>query len=291
MQILTENDPRYPKRLRETYHPPKKLYVRGNADILNEPQIAIVGSRHPTPIGLENAKQFAYLLSKAGLIITSGLAMGIDGAAHQGAIEAQCPTIAILANGLDFIYPKRHETMANTIIKSGGALLSEWPPGTPARAPHFPQRNRIISGMSIGTLVVEATLRSGSLITARLAMEQNRDVFAIPGSIHSPQSEGCHSLINQGAKLVSDANAILEEIPFSPKAITAPIPERQALVLEKLDKPERLLLECVDFSPTTLEEIQQRSGLKRDEVNTILLSLEIKGYINKRMSGYLRLRS
>lgn len=209
--LLVWPDLDYPPLLREIPDPPVMLYVMGNRRVLSRPQLAIVGSRHPTPMGGENARAFAKSLAGAGLVITSGLALGIDGAAHRGAVEAGGKTIAVVGTGLDRVYPPRHRDLAHDIIRHG-ALVSEFPLGTPPKPENFPARNRLISGLSLGTLVVEAALQSGSLITARLATEQGREVFAIPGSIHSPQSRGCHALIRQGAKLVETAQDILEEL-------------------------------------------------------------------------------
>lgn len=285
MQIITFNDALYPQLLREIYNPPKKLFILGNPEILVQKQIAIVGSRRPTPLGLEIAHQFAFDLAQAGMIVTSGLALGIDGAAHRGCLAAKKPTIAVLACGLDYIYPPRHRDLAAEILDTGGALISEWPPGTKPLAAYFPQRNRIITGLSLGVLVVEASLKSGSLISARLAMEQNREVFAVPGSLHNPQAAGCHLLIGQGAKLVTQASEILVEtcgywVPAETIIVSSALP--------RLDSDQRMLLECVDFLPTPVEIILKRCGLKSGQFSSMLLSLEIKGYINKVTAGYIR---
>jgi DNA processing protein len=209
--LLVWSDPDYPPLLREIPDPPVMLYVMGDRRVLARPQLAIVGSRNPTPVGRENARAFAKSLAEAGLVITSGMALGIDGAAHRGALEAGGQTIAVAGTGLDRVYPPRHRDLAHDIARHG-ALVSEFPLGTPPRPENFPVRNRLISGLSLGTLVVEAALQSRALITARLATEQGREVLAIPGSIHSPQSRGCHALIRQGAKLVETARDILEEL-------------------------------------------------------------------------------
>lgn len=285
MQIITINDAVYPPLLREIYQPPKKLFVLGDVAALQQPQIALVGSRRPTPLGLEIAREFAYELANLGMIVTSGLALGIDGAAHQACVAAKKTTIAVLANGLDFIYPRQHRELAAAIIDNGGALVSEWPPGTKPLAAYFPQRNRIITGLSLGVLVVEASLKSGSLISARLAMEQDREVFAVPGSLHNSQAAGCHLLISQGAKLVTQGSEILAEIGGNwPKIQRA----CEQSITQRLDSAHRKLLECVDFSPTPAEIILNRCGLKGPEFSTMLLSLEIKGYINKVTAGYIR---
>lgn len=297
MQIQLLKNNFFPPLLREIYQPPNLLYVKGDAEILHKPQIALVGSRHPTPLGIETAHRFAVELSLAGWIVTSGLAAGIDGAAHRGAIDAKKPTIAVLAHGLDFIYPRRHQQLAQQILDHGGAIISEWPEGTPAHPAYFPQRNRIISGLSRGTLIIEATLKSGSLITARLAMEQNRDVFAVPGSIHSPQAQGCNWLINQGATLVSCVDDILRGLGVLVEGVNDLEPHfrgnsdrgNDAAAYSLLDSRHQLLLECVDFSPTAIESIARRSNLKTPDLSTMLLTLEVKGYIRKVTAGYLRI--
>ncbi|BBO60522.1 DNA-processing protein DprA [Mycoavidus sp. B2-EB] len=209
--FVTLADPTYPRMLLEIADPPALLYVKGRLELLHAPSLAIVGSRHGTPQGLANAKQLAHTLAHAGLTIVSGLALGIDGAAHRGALDSPCSTIAVAGTGIDLVYPARHHALAHEIAAQG-ALVSEWPLSTNARAQHFPQRNRLIAGLTQGVLVVEAALQSGSLITARLAGEMGREVFALPGSIHSPLAKGCHRLIKEGAKLVECAQDILDEI-------------------------------------------------------------------------------
>ncbi len=209
--LITLHDARYPTLLREIDDAPPMLFIQGDPTILNLPQIAIVGSRNPSASGRQTATDFAHFLASAGLAITSGLADGIDGAAHQGALETKNSTLAVTGTGLDRVYPAKHRELAHRIAEQG-ALISELPPGTPPIPANFPRRNRIISGLSLGTLVVEAAQKSGSLITARLATEQGREVFAIPGSIHNPLARGCHALIRQGAKLVETAGDILEEL-------------------------------------------------------------------------------
>ncbi|SFF22803.1 DNA protecting protein DprA [Fontimonas thermophila] len=210
-RALTLTDPEYPPLLHEIAQPPPLLFVQGDADWLALPQIAIVGARNATPQGIENAQAFAAELARRGLVVTSGLALGIDGAAHRGALAAGGGTIAVCATGLDRVYPARHKALAHEIA-AHGALVSEFPPGVGALAEHFPRRNRIISGLALGVLVVEAARESGSLITARFALEQGREVFAIPGSIHNPLARGCHALIRQGAKLVETVDDVLEEL-------------------------------------------------------------------------------
>lgn len=208
--IVTLNDPVYPPRLRDLYDPPPLLYVKGRLDLLHARGLAVVGSRRATPQGLADATRFARALSDAGLAIVSGLALGIDGAAHRGGLDGPSSTIAVIATGADLVYPARHRPLAHAIA-AHGAIVSEWPLGTPARAAHFPQRNRLIAALAVGVLVVEAAPRSGSLITARLANELGRDVFAMPGSIHAPLAQGCHALIRDGAKLTATPLDVLEE--------------------------------------------------------------------------------
>lgn len=210
-QIVTLADQDYPQRLLEIADPPCVLYVKGQIHLLQQPAIAIVGSRHATSEGIQNAMRFATTLSQAGLTVVSGLAQGIDGAAHEGALQGQGSTIAVMGTGANLVYPAAHHALAHRIAEKG-CLVTEYPLGTNAQAGHFPKRNRLISGLSQGVLVVEAAVASGTLITARMALEQSRDVFAIPGSIHSPLSKGCHQLIKQGAKLVESARDILEEL-------------------------------------------------------------------------------
>ncbi len=209
--LLTLGHPDYPTLLAELPDAPPLLFVHGDPGVLSLPQLAIVGSRNPTPGGESTARDFARHLAAAGVTVTSGLALGVDGAAHEGALDAEGVTVAVMGTGLDRVYPARHRDLAHRIAVRG-ALVSEFAPGTPPKGDHFPRRNRIISGLSLGTLVVEAALRSGSLITARLASEQGREVFAIPGSIHNPLARGCHALIRQGAKLVETGQDILDEL-------------------------------------------------------------------------------
>ena len=221
--LIPLGDPRYPRALLDSADPPILLYAQGRIELLQGDSIAVVGSRNPTPHGSDNAHAFSHHLSDAGLAIVSGLALGIDAAAHAGGLEGAGSTIAVIGTGLDRVYPRRNLSLAHRIAGSG-LIVSEYALGTPALAAHFPLRNRIIAGLARGTLVVEAALQSGSLITARLANEAGREVFAIPGSIHSPQSRGCHALIKQGAKLVETAHDILEELrlPGPPAAVASP---------------------------------------------------------------------
>jgi len=287
--LITLQDPEYPALLRETADPPAALFVHGDPMLLASPQIAIVGSRNPTTSGKSTAKEFARYLASAGITITSGLAIGIDGASHQGALEAHGSTIAVTGTGLDRVYPASHHTLAKQIAQQGGALVTEFPPGTPARAGHFPRRNRIISGLSLGVLVVEAALRSGSLITARQATEQGREVFAIPGSIHNPLARGCHAIIRQGAKLVETAQDIIEElgpllctlIPNEELGTETPDSEKTF----ETDPEYCQLLETIGYDPIPIDEIIAQSGLTAEAVSSMLLLLELEGYVSSAPGG------
>ena len=276
-QLIALGDPRFPQALLQTADPPLLLYVLGRAELLDAPSIAVVGSRNPTPQGLDNARAFAAHLSRGGYAVVSGLALGIDGAAHEGGLQGAGSTIAVVGTGLDRVYPKRHLELARRIA-ARGALVSEFGLGMPALAQNFPQRNRIIAGLSRGTLVVEAALQSGSLITARLAAEAGREVFAIPGSIHAPQSRGCHALIKQGAKLVDSARDILEEL--APSAAPAP-PEAPAA-----PRREGALLEALGHDPVSLDALVARTGWPPELLNAKLLELELEGLV-ARLPGQL----
>lgn len=291
--IITQSDPRYPALLRRIADPPPLLFTNGDASLLNEIQLAMVGSRNPTPSGKETARDFASHLAGVGLTITSGLALGIDGASHRGALEAGGSTIAVLGTGPDRIYPARHRDLAHEIVDSGGLLVSEFPPGTPPVASNFPRRNRIISGLALGTLVVEAALRSGSLITAHLAAEQGREVFAIPGSIHHPLARGCHKLIREGARLVEGANDILEELaPQLHSCLEAELPSEENLAgAVELDEDYRYLMECMGHGPTSIDTLVERSGLTPEMVSSMLLMLELKGVVASVAGGYMMANS
>ena len=286
--LLPFTDSRYPALLRASPHAPIALYVAGNLEVLSEPQLAIVGSRNPSPQGRETAFDFAEFLARQGLTITSGLAAGIDTAAHRGALAAQGNTLGVLGSGLDVIYPPNNWQLSQEIIRYG-ALLSEFPLGTPARRSHFPQRNRIIAGLALGTLVVEAARQSGSLITARLAGELGREVFAIPGSIHNPMSRGCHQLIRQGAKLTETAADILSELNFSAffadKPPTTSHPGTQANPEAGMDKDHKILLDALGFDPTDLDVLVVRSGFKTDAVSSMMLILELEGHVKAAPGG------
>jgi len=278
-RTLTLGDTDYPPLLLQTADPPLLLYVQGRASLLAAPSLAVVGSRNPTAQGADNARAFACQLGLDGLAVVSGLALGIDGAAHEGALAAPAGTVAVVGTGLDRVYPARHRTLAHRISEAG-ALVSEYAPGTPALAPNFPQRNRIIAGLSLGTLVVEAALRSGSLIAARLAAEAGREVFAVPGSIHSPLSKGCHALIKQGAKLVESAADIVDELrgrrhaPAEPGPMPAPHP----------------LLDALGDDPVTLDALLARTGLPTPELGARLLELELDGRVARLPGGLYQRR-
>jgi DNA processing protein len=272
--LVTWTDADYPPLLRQIPDPPVALYVIGDRRLLARAQLAIVGSRNPTPAGRENAQAFARSLAAAGLTITSGLALGIDGAAHRGALDAGGTTLAVTGTGLDRVYPPRHRELAHEIA-AHGALVTEFPLGTPPRPENFPIRNRLISGLSLGTLVVEAALKSGSLITARLATDQGREVFAVPGSIHSPQARGCHALIRQGAKLVETAQDILEELGALAQIVAPSI----APAPTDLDARASALLDCLGYDPVGVDALIARSGLTAEIVSSMLLQLELRGLV------------
>jgi len=288
--LLTLEDPRYPPYLKEIAQAPPVLFVAGEPRHLSAPQLAMVGTRHPTAGGRENARAFASHLARAGLTITSGLALGIDGICHEAALGAGGPSVAVAGHGLDRIYPARHHGLAHRIVAQG-ALVSEFPIGVAPAAGLFPRRNRLISGLSLGTLVVEATVRSGSLITARFAMEQGREVYAIPGSIHNPGARGCHHLIRQGAKLVETADHVLEEIPPLEAGPVVPEGGTSAGELE-LDGEYRRVLAALGHDPTPIDTIIERSGLTTEAVSSMLLILELHGHVALDGHGqYTRLKA
>jgi len=281
-QVTTLADAHYPAALLNTADPPLMLYLHGQPEVLDHPRkLAIVGSRNPTPQGETNARQFARSLGEAGVCVVSGLALGVDGAAHAGALEGGGPTIAVVGTGLDTVYPRRHEALAGRIAERG-LLISEYPLGTPPLAANFPRRNRIIAGLSQGTLVVEAAVRSGSLITARCAAEQGREVFAIPGSIHAPQSRGCHALIRQGAKLVESAQDILEDL-----RIAEPSDEHRAEP-DRAAAPVNDLLRAVGHDPVSFDALQARTGLDTATLQARLLELELDGEVGRMPGGLLQ---
>ncbi|MEI6066388.1 MAG: DNA-processing protein DprA [Methylococcaceae bacterium] len=285
--VITFNDASYPAQLKEIADPPPLLFVRGNPDLLSYPQIAIVGSRNPSSLGEETAFNFAKTLSRHGFVITSGLALGIDAASHRGALNAKGYTVAVTGTGLDRIYPARHKELATEIVNTG-VMISEFPPGTTAKANHFPRRNRIISGLCQGLLVVEAAKQSGSLITARMALEQNREVFAIPGSIHNPLARGCNALIREGAKLVETTQDILEELNqyYQQDDKITPITMESILDLE-----QQTLLNHVMFSPTSIDKLVENTGESVEVISSMLLILELQGYLEATAGGcYMRVK-
>ena len=286
--IVPFTDARYPGTLRRLERRPIALYVAGNADVLNDPQLAIVGSRNPTRAGCDTAFELAESLAERGLGITSGLADGIDSAAHRGALKAHGITIAVLGSGIDIVYPRTNRALS-TEIQSRGALISEFPLGTPPRRENFPQRNRIIATMSLGTLVVEAARRSGSLITARLAADHDREVFAVPGSIRNPLSRGCHELIRRGAKLTETTSDILSELNFSaffeasrraPEGL-----ETASVVAAGMDKEHKILLDALGFDPADLDVLVVRTGFKPEAVSSMMLILELEGHVQAAPGG------
>jgi DNA processing protein len=285
--FLAPDDKDFPRRLGELSDGPSGLFVQGCRDVLNDPMIAVVGSRNPSPSGLENAFEFSAYLSRCGLAVVSGLALGVDGRAHQGALEGGSPTIAVCGNGLDRVYPPQHRDLAAAIVEQG-ALVSEFPPGMPPRRENFPRRNRIISGLSLGVLVVEAGLRSGSLISARLAGEQGREVFAIPGSIHNPMAKGCHLLIKQGAKLVESAADILSELrSVIDLRAGADNAERDELeeATPQLSDDYAEFLELCGHDPFSVDQMVARTKLTSAEVSSMLLILELQGLVESGPGG------
>ncbi|PKO41406.1 MAG: DNA-protecting protein DprA [Betaproteobacteria bacterium HGW-Betaproteobacteria-3] len=307
--LVALGDPAYPQALLNIEDPPLLLYRLGQLDgKQNQPQapeesqkfaieseaneafhgLAIVGSRNPTPQGEANARQFARSLAGAGLTVVSGLALGVDGAAHEGALEGAAPgqlaTLAVVGTGLDRVYPKKHRDLAHRIAQRG-QLISEYPLGTPPLAPNFPRRNRIISGLARGTLVVEAAVKSGSLITARMALEQGKDVFAIPGSIHSTQSRGCHALIKQGAKLVESAQDVLEELRWPGVSAVGAAPAPADGTHAPPDPDDTVLLERLGFDPVSLDALVARTGLDAASLQARLLTLELDGQVARLPGG------
>ena len=277
-RIVTFADDAYPRLLLEIHDPPPLLYVKGNPALLDHASLAVVGSRNATQQGRSNAEAFARELSAGGFTIISGLALGIDAAAHTGGLAALSSSIAVVGTGLDIVYPARNRGLAHRLAEAG-ALVSEFALGTPALASNFPRRNRLISGLARGCLVVEAALKSGSLITARCALDQGREVFAVPGSIHSPLSKGCHLLIKQGAKLAESSQDILEELG-------ATIHDRSSAIAS-VDEiaPEHPLLGALGFDPIDLDTLCQRSGLTPDTASAMLLTLELAGVVSRLPGG------
>jgi len=282
-RLLFHYEDLYPPLLRQIDSAPPVLYVRGEVKALSLPQVAVVGSRNATPAGLENAWLFSRELAKSGIAINSGLALGIDGAAHKGALDVDGITVAVLGTGVDRIYPRGHQALAEQIVANGGAIVSEYPMGTQPHAGNFPRRNRVITGLSMGTLVVEAAIRSGSLISARLALEQDREVYAIPGSIHSPVSRGCHALIKQGAHLVESAADIINQLqgPLAYQAELAFTDEAQEPKDELAGVSEsgvKVIL-AMGFDFCNLDQLSLTTNMGIGEISAELLQLELKGFV------------
>ncbi|MBU2986703.1 DNA-processing protein DprA [Saccharophagus degradans] len=288
----------YPELLREIKRTPPLLYVKGCPASLNFPQVAIVGSRKPTPAGRDTAQAFGSDLAKSGFTITSGLAMGIDAAAHEGAVKVKGRTIAVIGTGIDSVYPQRNSALASEIIANGGAIVSEFPLGTDPQPQNFPQRNRIVSGLSFGVVVVEAAVKSGSLISARYALQQNRELFAVPGSIHNPLSRGCHALIKEGAKLVETSQDIVDELggflsrqrdllDIYKQPAENSLPKHDELIANDLEDD---VLAKLDYSPTPIDALAERTKKPIGEVMSCLLTMELKGLVANLGAGYMRLR-
>lgn len=282
--IVTYFDDEYPSQLKEISSPPLLLFVYGQLSSISTPQIAIVGARNATPLGLECAYNFGRDLVQAGVTVTSGLALGIDGKSHMGALAGNGVTLAVLGTGVNNIYPKRHRKLADEIVEHG-AIVSEFWPNTPARAENFPKRNRLISGLSLGTLVIEAAIKSGSLITAKFALEQNREVFAIPGSINNPMAQGCHHLIKQGAILVDCVDDILSTLELS---LPRPMMNSQKELPISNSSKQHPLLMHIDFDITPIDTLVERSGLAVDSLLATLLELEMAGDVISVSGGYIR---
>lgn len=299
--LLTILDAAYPENLRQIYSAPTVLFAKGDIHLLQHSQLAIVGSRNPTPAGLQIAKQYAEFLATQGLVITSGLASGIDGMAHQSVLEVSGKTIAVIGTGCDVIYPKHHTGLTEKIINNG-LLISEFPLGTPPQPLNFPQRNRIISGLSLGTFVVEASIRSGSLITARYALEQGREVFAMPSSVHNPMAKGCHWLIKQGATLVESVEDIWQQIqqqhlnlatsrpPSNQTKNRIPLDFTQTNphISKQLTELQHRLLNVMGFDRWNIETLSQQISLNIEQLSVVLLELELLGCIEAVPGGYQR---
>lgn len=288
-RIICFSDAEFPPQLLEIASPPFMLFCRGNIDILQDQQVAIVGSRNPTYSGKQSAFRIAAELAGHGVVITSGLALGIDAQAHAGALSTGGRTVAVLGSGVDVIYPKRNIQLAQNILEKDGLIISELFPDHPAKPENFPRRNRIVSGLSVGVLIVEAAIKSGSLITARMALEQNRDVFAIPGNINNPLSEGCHYLIKQGAKLVDNVSDILDEFDNLNWSNEIQVNKNLKKSLSQGLASDKLL-DSVDHDITALDVILQRTKLPIKEVLAQLLEYELRGLVASVSGGYVKLR-
>jgi len=285
--LLKISDPDYPPLLRELANPPSALFLHGDPDLLSIPQIAIVGSRNASTNGQRNATDFAAFLAASGLVVSSGLATGIDAAAHRGALDAKGLTIAVAGTGPDRVYPARNRGLAHDIALDG-LLVTEFPTGTPPLPGNFPRRNRILAGLSLGVLVVEAALQSGSLITARRAADAGREVFALPGSIHNPLAHGCHALIREGAKLVEAGEHILEELgPLLQRAGFRPTASESAPQADPpvIDPAHQRLLDVMGFDSVTTDRLVQQTGMSAAEVSSILLLLELQGHVSSGAGG------
>ena len=289
--IVTIQDERYPPLLKEIVDPPSILFVQGDAGLLSEWQLGIVGSRNPSRLGRDNAFEFSRFLAHGGLTITSGLSDGINSAAHQGALAVEGKTLSVMGSGLDRVYPEKQYALAHDIVQEG-ALVSEFALGTPLRPENFPRRNRLISGLSLGVLVVEASSRSSSLGTARMALEQGREVFSIPGSIHNPLAKGCHQLIREGAKLVEKAEDIIEELGALAGVVEV-LETKEATVNngpQTLDSDYQLLFTCLGYDPIEIDTLAEQSGLTVDIVSSMLLLLELEGQVASLSGGrYIRM--
>jgi len=285
IKLITLNDDSYPEKLKCIDAPPPVLMVQGNISLLHKKQVAIVGSRRASPGGISSAELFASSLTRAGLVVSSGLALGIDAAAHRGALEQSGETVAVVATGLDTVYPSRHRRLAEEVIKKG-AIISEFPLRTPAKKENFPRRNRIISGLSEGVLVVEAELKSGSLITSRYALEQGRDVWAIPGSPKQPGAKGCNDLIRHGAGLVESPEDVLHELEltFAPRS-PSDLPSEKSNVSNLCDD-EKKIFNYLSYEPLGIDELVQRTGLDSGDVSALLINLEIQGLVDLLPEGY-----
>ena len=289
--IVTIQDERYPSLLKEIADPPSLLFVQGDAGLLSEWQLGVVGSRNPSRLGRDNAFEFSRFLAHGGLTITSGLSDGINSAAHQGALAVEGKTLSVMGSGLDRVYPEKQYALAQDIVQEG-ALVSEFALGTPLRPENFPRRNRLISGLSLGVLVVEASSRSSSLGTARMALEQGREVFSIPGSIHNPLAKGCHQLIREGAKLVEKAEDIIEELGALAGVVEV-LETKEATVNngpQTLDSDYQLLFTCLGYDPIEIDTLAEQSGLTVDIVSSMLLLLELEGQVASLSGGrYIRM--
>jgi DNA processing protein len=287
--LILRGDPSYPFLLSAIADPPALLWVDGDPGLLARPQLAVVGSRRATPGGRQIARRLAHDLARSGLVVTSGLATGIDAAAHAGALEAGAPTIAVYGCGIDRVYPAVHRALAGE-LRCRGALVSEFAPGVHPQPWLFPRRNRVISGLALGTLVVEAAATSGSLVTARHALDQGREVFAVPGSIHNPLSRGCHQLLRDGAVLTETAADVVAELRgFQAARVERDGPDGTRSGAVELSSPERRVFEACDFTPLGLDEVVDQSGLTAPEVSSILTALELRGLIAAAPGGcYVR---